>query len=61
MINQIPNGKALVLNAKNNHKHIYKQVAKSGYTHIFNSFKIALLKKFKKNILNDFRFTDRFC
>lgn len=61
MINQIPNGKAFVLNGENNHKHIQKQAAKGGYTHIFTSSKIALSKKFKKNILNDPAFIDRLC
>lgn len=48
-----------MLNEENNHKHIHKQAAKGGYTHIFTSPKIALSKKFKKNILNDPAFTDR--
>lgn len=59
MINRIPNSKALVLNGENNHKHIHKQAAKGGYTHVFNSPEIALSKKFKKNILDDSEFTDR--
>lgn len=37
-----------MLNKKNNHKHIHKQVAKEGYTYIFTSFEIALFKKFKE-------------
>ena len=39
--------------AKINYKHIHQQVAKRGYIYIFTSPKIAFLKKFKKNILND--------
>lgn len=61
MINQLPNEKVLVLNSKNNYKHVHKQAAKGGYTHIFTSPKIALSKKFKKNILDDTKFTDRLC
>lgn len=61
MINQIPNGKALVLNGENNHKHNHKQVIRGGYTHIFISPEIALSKKFKKNILDDTKFTKRLC
>ena len=59
MINQLPNGKVLVLNGENNYKHIYKQAATGGYTHIFISPEIALSKKFKKNVLDNPEFTDR--
>lgn len=59
MINQIPNGKALVLNGENNHKYIHKQAATGGYTHIFTSPEIAFSKKFKKNVFDDPEFTDR--
>lgn len=61
MINQIPNGKALLLNGKNNPKYIYKQAAKSGYTYIFTSPQITLSKKFEKNILNNSAVIDRLC
>lgn len=61
MINKKPNGKALVLNGENSHKHVYKQAAKGGYRHIFTSPEIALSKKFKNNILDDPEFTDRLC
>lgn len=61
MINQLPNGKALVLNGENNHKHIHKQAATGGYTHIFTSPEIALSKKFKKNVFDNAEFTDRLC
>lgn len=58
IINQFPNGRALVLNDENNHKHVYKKARKRGYTHIFTSFEIALFKKLKKNILDNPEFTD---
>lgn len=58
MINQLPNGRVLVLNDENNHKHIYKQATKGDYTHIFISPEIALSKKFKKNILDELEFSD---
>lgn len=61
MINQLPNGKALMLNGENNHKHVHKQAAKGGYSHLFTSPKIALSKKFRKNILDEPEFTDRLC
>ena len=61
IINQIPNKRELVINSENNHKHVYKQAAKGGYIHIFTSPEIVLSKKFKKNILDDPEFTDRFC
>lgn len=50
-----------MLNKKNNYKHINKQVAKNSYIYIFTSPKIAFLKKFKKNILDNSAFTDKFC
>lgn len=59
MINQLPNKRALVLNGKNNCKHIHKKAAKRGYTYIFTSPEIVLSKKFKKNILDDPEFTDQ--
>lgn len=49
------------MNDKNNHKHFQKQATKKNYTHIFISSKIALSKKFKKNIFNNLEFTDRLC
>lgn len=61
MINQLPNGKALVLNGKNNHKHVYKQVIKEGYIHIFTNLEIALSKKFKKFFFDNLEFTDWLC
>lgn len=59
IINQIFNSKALVVNRENNHKYIYKQMAKGGYTHIFTSLKIVLSTKFKKNIFDYSKLTDR--
>lgn len=61
MINQILNSKALVLNKKNNHKHIHKQMVKDGYTHIFTSLEIIFSKKFKKNTLDYPVFTNKLC
>lgn len=61
MINQLLNEKALVLNGKNNHKHVFKQAVKGGYTHLFINPEIALFKKFKKNIFDDPEFTDWLC
>lgn len=61
MINQLPNGKALILNGEHNHNYVHKQAAKGGYTHLFTSPEIALSKNFKKNILDDPEFTDRLC
>lgn len=61
MINQLPNKRALVLNDKNNYKHVYKQAAKGSYTHIFTNFEVVLPKKFKKNIFDDPAFFDWLC
>lgn len=60
-INSIPNGKGLVLNGENNQKKVLQDVARGGYTHIFTSPEITLSKKFKQNILDNYRFTDRLC
>lgn len=59
MINQLPNKKTLILNSKNNHKHIHKQAIMEGYTYIFTSLEIVFFKKFKKNIFNKPKFNDR--
>lgn len=61
MINQLPNGKVLVLNSKNNHKYVHKLAAKRSYTYIFISSEIDFFKKLKKNIFNDPEFTDQLC
>ena len=61
LIDCIPSGKALVLNRENNHKHIFQQAARGGYTHVFTSPEIVLSKKFKKSILDDPQFTNRLC
>lgn len=58
IITQKPNKKVFVLNGKNNYKYIYRQVVKKDYIYIFTSFKIAFLKKFKKNILDNSKFMD---
>lgn len=36
--------KLIILNSKNNHKHIQDEITCRCYIHIFTSFKIALLK-----------------
>lgn len=48
-----------MLNRENNYKHIYKKAAKMGYTNIFTSFEVTFSKKYKKNTLDNFAFTDR--
>lgn len=58
MINQLLNERILVLNSKNNYKHVYKKVTKKDYIHIFTSPEITLFKKYKKNILDDSKFID---
>lgn len=40
---------------------VHKGIANGGYTHIFTSPEIALSKKFKKNILDHYGFTERIC
>lgn len=61
MINRILNGKAIVLNGKNNHKNMQLEIALGNYIHVFASSKITLSKPFKKNILDDARFTNKLC
>lgn len=58
MIKQLLNKKTLVLNGKNKYKHIYKQAITGVYTYIFISLEIAFSKKFKKNVLDNPKFTD---
>ena len=48
MINQLPQGKAIVSNGENSQKSVFTGVARGHYTHVFTSPKIALSKKFKK-------------
>lgn len=57
MTNQIPNSKAIALTRKNNQKYTQIQIAIQDYIHIFTSFKITFLKKFKQNILDNPIFT----
>lgn len=61
MINKLPKGKAIVLNDENNLAYVQRDIACSGYTHIFTSPKIALSKNFKKNVLDDLLFSDWLC
>ena len=56
MINWIASGKAIALKRKNNNKAVQQTIACQNYTHIFTSFKIALSKKFKANVLDNFQF-----
>lgn len=56
MINCIPNGKPITLTGKNNQKVIQQSIIYENYIYIFVSLKIALSKKFKANILNNFYF-----
>lgn len=52
IINQLPQGKAIVLNGEKSQKSTFAKVAKGGYIHVFTSLEIALSKKFKKYILD---------
>ena len=61
MINKILHGKAIVLNGENNQKHTQQKIANEGYTHVFTSPEIALLKKFKQHVLDQHQFTNRLC
>lgn len=61
MINKILHRKAIVLNSKNNQKHIQQKIANKGYTYIFTSFEIALSKMFKQHVLDQHQFTDQLC
>lgn len=61
VINQLLQGKAIVLKEENNQKSILAEVAKGGYTHVFTSPKITLSKKFKKCILDQPEFTNCLC
>ena len=62
MINKkLPQRKAMVLNGKNNQKHIQDEIAYIYYTHVFTNPEIALSKKFKKHVFEQFEFTDQLC
>lgn len=59
MINHIASGKTIVFTGKNNHKGIQQAIIHQQYTHVFTSPEIALSKKFKANILDEFWFSSR--
>lgn len=62
MINvRLPKSNAIVLNGYNNQESTQQAIVTGDYTHVFTSPEIALLKKFKKNILDQNVFTDRLC
>lgn len=44
--------KGIVLNNENNNKWVLDNIAKKDYTHVFTSYKIALLKRFKNSVLD---------
>lgn len=48
-MNYLLNTKALVLNGKNNYKHVIKQVVIVEYTNIFTSLKIVFSKIYQNN------------
>lgn len=54
-------GKNIVFNSENNSNSIFTKVSKGGYTYIFTSLEIAILKRFKKYILDQFCLTDYPC
>ena len=56
VINQIPNDKAIVLTGENNQKHTQIQIGTHGFIHLITSPEIALLKKFKQNVLDNLVF-----
>ena len=58
-INLLLGGKGYVLNGENNINSMLAKIANGGYTHIFTSPEIALLKKFKQFILDHFSFIKR--
>lgn len=60
-INYLPGGKEIVLNRENNINSVLAEIANGRYSHVFTSSEIALLKKFKQNILNCSFFTKRLC
>lgn len=61
MINQILQGKAIALIGKNNQQKTQQVIIRKTYIHIFTDFEIALLKKFKLNVLDNPYFAKRFC
>lgn len=52
IINQLPLGKAIMLNSENSQKNVFTKVARGHYTYVFTRPEIALSEKFKKCILN---------
>lgn len=60
IINCIPNRKAIAFINKNNQKAMQQTIATKNHIHIFISPKIALLKMFKANIVNNQYFSNRF-
>lgn len=60
-INLLPGRKGIVLNGENNTSSVLAEIANGGYSHVFSSPGIALLKKFKQNILDCSSFTKRLC
>ena len=58
-INHRPQAKAIVLNGENSQKNVLAKVTRGAYTHVFTSPEIALSKKFKKCILDQYKFIDR--
>lgn len=60
MINRIRNGKAIALTGENNQQSTQCEIATGNYTHLFTSPKIALSMKFKKNLLDNTHFSERF-
>lgn len=52
IINCLPYEKAIVLNKENNQKHMQDKITQGHYINVFTSPKIALLKKFKKLVLD---------
>lgn len=59
MINQIAQGKAIALTGENNQKDVQKSITSQNYTHVFTSPEITLSKKFKINVLDNPRFSNR--
>lgn len=58
LIHKLLREKDMVLNKKNNQKDMQLEIIKRYYTYIFTNPEIGLSKKFKKNVLDSFQFTD---
>lgn len=62
MINtELPNGYAIILNDNKNKESTQYKIARGYYTHVFTRPEIVLWKKFKKNVLDQYLFSDRLC